>query len=114
MFLGQVFWWRIPQGVSEPRLNGYSVSSDGSNFVLSVTNTDSHGTPIAGWIDVHFSNGTLGFTFEGTTTLNGGQSGTFTANLSYTHDGSNIAASEIVAAPSVYKIDVRLAVPQPA
>ncbi len=101
----------IPQGISEPVLNGYSVSSDGSEFVLAVTNTDSHTTSIYGWVDVHSSNGTLCFTFEGTTTLNGGQSGTFVANLSY---GSHMTASEIVATSSVYQIVVRLAVPQPA
>lgn len=113
-FLGQFFLPHFPQGVSEPRLNGYSVTSDGSGFVLTVTNTDSHVTSVTGWVDVHSSNGTLCFTFEGSTTLNGGQHGTLIANLSYAHDGSNMTASEIDAASSVYQIDVRLAVPQPA
>jgi hypothetical protein len=114
MFVGRAFLMHIPQGISEPVLNGYSVSSDGSNFVLAVTNTDSRTTSVYGWVDVHSSNGTLCLTFEGTTTLNGGQRRTFIANLSYSCNRSNMTASEIVAASSVYQIDVRIAVPQPA
>jgi hypothetical protein len=114
IFMGQFFLPHLAQGVSEPRFNGYSVTSDGSGFVLIVTNTDRHVTSVTGWVDVHSSNGTLCFTFEGSTTLNGGQSGTLIANLSYARDGSNMSAPEIYAASSVYQIEVRLAVPQPA
>ena len=114
IFMGQFFLPHFPQGVSEPRLNGYSVTSDGSGFILTVTNTDSHLTSVTGWVDVHSSNGTLCFTFEGSTTLNGRQTGTLIANLSYAHDGVKMTASEIDAASSIYQIEVRLAVPQPA
>jgi len=124
VILASLFWarWFFSQTISfptitEPRVNGYSVTNNGQAFAINVTNMDSSRLTVPGEVDVHGnSSGILCYVFQGETTLNPGETGTIIATFSAAYNGYSgpISAREIVSNPSTYTIYVEAIIPVPA